>query len=294
MEVKFPLLTQGDIQARIQSTTYYNNTAKAVVLLYKDARVDMRLFDEVFGCMNWQRRHEIIGGRLYCTVEVWDAEKGCWVSKSDVGTESNTEAEKGQSSDSFKRACTNWGCGRELYTAPNILIPLKPDEYTVEGNRAKPRGVKFFVKLVGYNERNEINALMITDRFGNIRYSMGEKIAPAPEPEPQKKPVTKTRARKPIQPPKQNTAVIVPSKPANAFLDGGGTDILIPLENAEAMAAYTELQMTWEASGRKPTSLDSWIARKAAEMGREINADFLRYFNQQLIEAAMKKEKENE
>ncbi len=281
MEVKFPLLTADYIQARIQSTMVFNQKAKAVVLLYKDARADMRMFDEVFGAMNWQRKHEIIGGRLYCTVEVWDAEKSCWVAKSDVGTESNTEAEKGQASDAFKRACTNWGCGRELYTAPSILIPLNPDEYTMEGNRAKAKkGLKFFVKMVGYNERNEINALMITDRHGTIRYSMGVQ-------EPAKK-------EKPPQPPKQNTAIIAPSKPDNAFLGGGGTDTLIPLENAEAMAAYTELEVTWAASGRKPTSLDPWIAKKAAEMGKQIDADFLRYFNEQLIQAAMKKEQTNE
>ena len=57
----------------------------------------------------WQRSHEIIDGRLYCTVSIWDEKKGIWVSKQDVGTESNTEKEKGQASDSFKRACFNWG-----------------------------------------------------------------------------------------------------------------------------------------------------------------------------------------
>jgi hypothetical protein len=81
----------------------------ASLLLYKDARVDQRLLDETFGSMNWQRSHEIIDGRLYCTVSIWDAEKKIWVSKQDVGTESNTEKEKGQASDSFKRACFNWG-----------------------------------------------------------------------------------------------------------------------------------------------------------------------------------------
>ncbi|NOW12590.1 hypothetical protein B0H35_000004 [Clostridium acetobutylicum] len=47
-----------------------------------------------------------------------------WISKQDVGTESNTEKEKGQASDSFKRACFNFGIGRELYTSPFIWIGL--------------------------------------------------------------------------------------------------------------------------------------------------------------------------
>lgn len=92
------------------------------LLLYKDARVDQNLLDEVFTPFGWRRSHQLIGDRLYCTVEIWDAEKKEWVSKQDVGTESNTEKEKGQASDSFKRACFNWGIGRELYTAPFIWI----------------------------------------------------------------------------------------------------------------------------------------------------------------------------
>ena len=67
------------------------------LLLYKDARVDMRILDETFGSMNWQRKHEVIDGNLYCTVSVWDPEKEQWISKQDVGTESYTEKEKGQS-----------------------------------------------------------------------------------------------------------------------------------------------------------------------------------------------------
>ena len=92
------------------------------LLLYKDARVDMRLLDEVVGPLNWKRSHQMIGDNLYCTLEVWDEEKKQWISKQDVGTESFTEKEKGQASDSFKRAGFCFGIGRELYTAPFIWI----------------------------------------------------------------------------------------------------------------------------------------------------------------------------
>lgn len=71
------------------------------LLLYKDARVDMRLLDEVVGPLNWKRSHQMIGDNLYCTLEVWDEEKKQWISKQDVGTESFTEKEKGQASDSL-------------------------------------------------------------------------------------------------------------------------------------------------------------------------------------------------
>lgn len=92
------------------------------LLLYKDARVDMDILDETVGSYNWKREHTFKDGKLYCSVSIWDKEKQQWISKEDVGTESNTEQEKGQASDSFKRACFNWGIGRELYTAPFIWI----------------------------------------------------------------------------------------------------------------------------------------------------------------------------
>lgn len=110
------LLRPDEIDARVQRVT----PKGVMLLLYKDARCDMNILDETFGAMGWQRKHEVIDGRLYCTVSVWDDDKMQWISKQDVGTESNTEKEKGQASDSFKRACFNWGIGRELYTAPFI------------------------------------------------------------------------------------------------------------------------------------------------------------------------------
>ena len=91
------------------------------LLLYKDARCDMNILDETVGPMNWQRSHA--RDNANCIVSIWDDDKKQWISKEDVGTESNTEAIKGLASDSFKRACFNWGIGRELYTAPFIWIP---------------------------------------------------------------------------------------------------------------------------------------------------------------------------
>lgn len=145
------------------------------LLLYKDARVDMRLLDEVFGAMNWKRTHEVIDGNLYCAIHIWDESKKEWVSKQDVGTESNTEKEKGQASDSFKRAGFNWGIGRELYTAPFIWIKLDASE--VNSRNGKPSTyTKFLVKEIGYNEQREINKLVIVDDKGRVRYQIGANV----------------------------------------------------------------------------------------------------------------------
>jgi hypothetical protein len=153
------------------------------LLLYKDARVDMKILDEVFGNENWQRTHEVINGNLFCNIEIWDDTKKCWVKKQDVGTESNTEKEKGQASDSFKRAGINVGIGRELYTAPFIWVSLSDSETWQKGDKYYlGAGVSFSVKEIGYDEDRNINKLVIVDSKGKIRYEMGKKTdAPKPE-----------------------------------------------------------------------------------------------------------------
>ena len=171
--MEFRPLKANEIDCRIQSLSGENSAVGAVVLLYKDARVDMRMLDEVVGPMNWQREHKIVGDRLYCTVSIYN-EKTCeWVSKSDVGTESNTEKEKGQASDSFKRACFNWGIGRELYSAPFTYINLQKGEW-YEGKDGKPKSyAKFRVKEISYDENRNISKLIIVDSKGAVRFTMG-------------------------------------------------------------------------------------------------------------------------
>ena len=126
----FRKLTANDVEARVQSC----DENGFVLLLYKNARCDMNILDETVGAENWQREHYECKGNLFCrvgikvkpTVELTNSsinlDGDMWVWKADCGTESNTEKEKGESSDSFKRACFNWGIGRELYTAPKTKI----------------------------------------------------------------------------------------------------------------------------------------------------------------------------
>jgi len=113
-----------DIDFRVQSI---NKGGYATVLAYKDARYDMNVLDDVVGPENWQKDYKIIDGNLYCGIGVY-TEKG-WVWKWDVGTESNTEKEKGQASDAQKRAGFAWGIGRELYDFPVIAVKLNAGEF---------------------------------------------------------------------------------------------------------------------------------------------------------------------
>jgi hypothetical protein len=117
-----------EIECRVAQANEYGVS----LLLYKDARCDQNILDETVGAMNWMRSHT--RDNANCIVSIWDREKQQWISKEDTGTESNTEKEKGLASDSFKRACFNWGIGRELYTAPFIWIKAEDCTALSESN----------------------------------------------------------------------------------------------------------------------------------------------------------------
>lgn len=165
-------LTVDQVDFRIQSIS---QSGWAIILVYKDARVDMDRLDEAVGRGYWQRRHEFKNGILYCSVGLWNKEIGQWVWVEDAGTESNTEKEKGQASDSFKRACFNLGIGRELYDYPTILVQLRPEEFEKNGQRVKQTNK---LKLKQWKWKTEFNGnkvagLSATDEKGQVRFSHG-------------------------------------------------------------------------------------------------------------------------
>lgn len=191
------LLKAEEIDVRVQSVKETKNGVGAVLLLYKDARVDMNILDEWVGSMNWQRTHSRENSN--CTISIWDKDKNQWVSKEDTGTESNTEKEKGLASDSFKRAGFNWGIGRELYTAPFTWINLEEGEH-YKGNDGKPKAspfVKFKVSMIEYDENRNIVSLIITDNKNKERFKLGN---PMPESKPVSKPKSAPKPKQSAKP----------------------------------------------------------------------------------------------
>ena len=190
--MKFRALTADDVEVRI-ATVKKNGVS---LLLYKDARVDQNILDDTVGVENWQKKYEVIGGNLFCSVGIRvlheDSQEREWIWKQDVGVESYTEKEKGQASDAFKRACFCFGIGRELYTAPFIWIPadrceIKPvtgDKYTCyERFRVKHMQV----------ENGKITALSIVNDRGIEVYRMG-----AAMPQKSTQEVAKAEEQKPV------------------------------------------------------------------------------------------------
>lgn len=154
----FRLLRADEIEVRIGNLN--QTKTKANLLLYKDARCDQAVLDETVGPFNWKREHS--RDNANCAVSIWDEKKEQWIIKEDTGTKSKMDAEKGIASDSFKRACVNWGIGRELYSAPNIWVNYDPKKYE-----------EYMVAEIGYNEKQEINKLAIADKTGIVIFRYG-------------------------------------------------------------------------------------------------------------------------
>ena len=165
---KFRTLHADEIDCRISQI----DKNWCSLLLYKDARCDMNILDEAVGPLDWKREHT--RDNANCVVSIWDKEKKQWVSKEDTGKESYSEKEKGLASDSFKRACFNWGIGRELYTAPTIFITPKKEmikkgktsEFFEKEKGGYTTKTRFHVELI----ECEIQNLIIRDDKNNIRF----------------------------------------------------------------------------------------------------------------------------
>lgn len=215
-------LMANEIEVRVG--TLKKDGSGASYLLYKDSRCDMKILDEVFGAFNWQREHKELKGVIYCGVSI-RSEQGEWVTKWDAGAESNVEKEKGEASDSFKRACTNWGIGRELYTSPQIWINFADDyERNAKGNI----GLK--VSNISVVD-GKIVALEIVDKRGNVRFTMGKQVLP-------NKPV---ELKQPAPSAKKVTA------PATADIERQREDLIVSIESADTIGQLIALYQANEA-----------------------------------------------
>lgn len=171
MKITFRRLKPEEIETKICTI----NENGLSLLLYKTARTDQDLLDETVGSNNWQRDHKECKGNLFGGIGIWDEEKSQWIWKWDCGVESAFgDKEKGEASDSFKRAGFNWGIGRELYTAPFIYI--KVNDYESKSKKSKDGKTdiyytydNFIVEAIKYDEIGNIIALSIKNEKKNKR-----------------------------------------------------------------------------------------------------------------------------
>lgn len=166
MELKFRDLFKDEIELRVGST----NESGFQLLLYKNARVDMQLLDEVVGVGNWQREHYILGNDIYCKVGIYNKELNQWIWRADAGTSGSIEEEKSKASDSFKRACVNFGLGRCLYSAPFVWIVVKDKNGNLTGETKKDR---YVVDEIDYTDHKITKLVIKNEKTKVVVFSMG-------------------------------------------------------------------------------------------------------------------------
>lgn len=255
---KFRKLQAHEIDVRIGQAISTAKWQGVSLLLYKNARVDMDILDEVVGAENWQRKHEVINGNLYCHVGIYSKDKNEWVWKSDCGTESNTEKEKGEASDAFKRACVNWGIGRELYTAPkDMLIACELNEKKQPADKK----LKFFVDAIEY-DGNKISKIVIVNQNGEELY----KFPKGGNKPPQNKPSTAVKTN-------DNIPAVKPITMSELIAEYG-------LENPQRTVAGLEGKFgkemrnwTAEETQRARAILDKKKAEREAQLRKIDDAD---------------------
>lgn len=181
---KFRDLTADEIECRVKKVTEKG----AIVLLYKTARCDYSILDEVVKPEYWQCEYREVKGNMYCTIRVWNDELKQWISKENCGIESREDDEgnekKGEASDAFKRAGFAWGIGRKLYTAPFIFIPASGVEIKKDGNRCYTYDT-FSVKEIEYDEKKITRLSIVNNKSNAVVFQWSDKhpatVLPTPE-----------------------------------------------------------------------------------------------------------------
>lgn len=230
-------LSAQEINVRVERIT--DKTVS--LLLYKDARVDMEILDESVGQLGWKREQiptPLADGSIYmlCRVSLYDDKTKSWISKDDAGRAGYFEKEKSLASDSFKRACTNWGIGRCLYTAPDIIIP-RDEKFNISPHPSKD-GVfvcydTLSVSQIVYNEQNEITALAIkNETTGYVVFKWDNRVGNAEK-------ISREKAGK-------STMVC----PSDSFVENKMTPTLKPKKESKGEKKETK---TSDATEEKPT-----------------------------------------
>ena len=235
-----------DIEFRVQSI---NNGGYATLLAYKSARVDMNRLDEVLTPAGWQRDYKLIDGKLFCGVGIYNDNTREWVWKWDVGTESMTEAAKGEASDAFKRACFNLGIGRELYDYPLISVKLREDEFTKDGGRPKQTynlKIKEWKWHAEFTD-NKITFLSAKDEKGAVRFKWGT--------------LKEAKPQEPVEVKKQEPVQELPQKE-----EGDALREMLSLEYKNVFGKAPHGRMSTENIKKE---IDTELDRQAKELEKE-------------------------
>jgi hypothetical protein len=110
-DIQIKLKAKIPFKWRVQSFSKFK--AQATCVSYIDSRDVQDILDA--SCV-WSDRYYSEGGLLFCEITIYA--DGREYKRTDTGSESNVDKQKGHSSDAFKRAAVKFGVGRFLYSQP--------------------------------------------------------------------------------------------------------------------------------------------------------------------------------
>lgn len=190
-ELKFRKPVKEEIGVKVDTVAQEKGIE---LVLYVDARTVQNILNETVGPTRWQREHG--SNPSFCKVSIWDDEIKQWVCKEDAGDSNDfrSPGSKAIASDSFKRACVNWGIAACLYTAPDIWVPIDSINVLTDSANRYYTNDKLLVDEIEYDDADRITRLRIinTSRDNAEVYSYGRAQA------------QKAEIRPISQPPKQN------------------------------------------------------------------------------------------
>ena len=227
--LEFRTLRADEIEVRPQSV----KNGKATMLLYIDSRAVVSLLNETVGNMNWTSEFYEANGQMIGKIAIYDEDRDIWVSKSDTGSESNIEAEKGLVSDIYKRVLSRWGV-QELYSAPRIT--WDDDGYGNTGYK---------VSHIAYDENRNIISLQIVNRWGKeaFKWEKGTEIPHA--------------SQKPVNEPKISNMDIL-----KTFYEQNKRNANINVEQLTKFKDFYKTKMdSWKGVFNPSTAFQKWMER---------------------------------
>ena len=227
--LEFRTLRADEIEVRPQSV----KNGKATMLLYIDSRAVVSLLNETVGNMNWTSEFYEANGQMIGKIAIYDEDRDIWVSKSDTGSESNIEAEKGLVSDIYKRVLSRWGV-QELYSAPRIV--WDDDGYGNTGYK---------VSHIAYDENRNIISLQIVNRWGKeaFKWEKGTEIPHA--------------SQKPVNEPKISNMDIL-----KTFYEQNKRNADINVEQLTKFKDFYKAKMdNWKGVFNPSSAFEKWMQR---------------------------------
>ena len=227
--LEFRTLRADEIEVRPQSV----KNGKATMLLYIDSRAVVSLLNETVGNMNWTSEFYEANGQMIGKIAIYDEDRDIWVSKSDTGSESNIEAEKGLVSDIYKRVLSRWGV-QELYSAPRIV--WDDDGYGNTGYK---------VSHIAYDENRNIISLQIVNRWGKeaFKWEKGTEIPHA--------------SQKPVNEPKISNMDIL-----KTFYEQNKRNADINVEQLTKFKDFYKTKMdSWKGVFNPSSAFEKWMQR---------------------------------